>query len=61
MFFLQGTRDALAEMSLMEKVCSGLSSATLEKFEGADHSFRVSKSVITSELVASTIDWMDRI
>jgi uncharacterized protein len=42
MLFLQGTRDALAELSLLEPVVQGLgSSASLHVVEGADHSFRV--------------------
>jgi uncharacterized protein len=44
MLFLQGTRDALAELDLLTPICSGLPLATLEVAEGADHSFHVSKS-----------------
>ena len=45
MLFLQGTRDALAELNLLEPVVEGLSSrATLHLLEGADHSFHVLKS-----------------
>jgi uncharacterized protein len=45
MLFLQGTRDALAELSLLEPVVKGLGSrATLHLAEGADHSFHVLKS-----------------
>ena len=45
MLFLQGTRDALAELSLLEPVINGLGSrATLHLLEGADHSFHVLKS-----------------
>jgi uncharacterized protein len=45
MLFLQGTRDALAELSLLEPVVKGLGSrATLRLLEGADHSFHVLKS-----------------
>jgi predicted alpha/beta-hydrolase family hydrolase len=58
MLFLQGTRDALADMALMEKTCSSLPSARLVKLEGADHSFKVSKEVITPALIAETITWM---
>jgi predicted alpha/beta-hydrolase family hydrolase len=58
MLFLQGTRDALADMALMEKTCSTLPSAKLVKFEGADHSFKVSKAVIIPSLVDETIKWM---
>ncbi len=42
MLFLQGTRDNLAELSLLEPVVRGLGrSATLHPVEGADHSFHV--------------------
>lgn len=42
MLFLQGTRDELADLSLLEPVCRKLGSrATLELFPDADHSFHV--------------------
>ena len=42
MLFLQGTRDALAELDQLEPVCKALGSrATLRLFEHADHSFHV--------------------
>ena len=45
MLFLQGTRDALAELSLLEPVVKSLGSrATLHLVDGADHSFHVLKS-----------------
>jgi predicted alpha/beta-hydrolase family hydrolase len=45
MLFLQGTRDALAELSLLESVVKGLGSrATLYPVQAADHSFHVLKS-----------------
>lgn len=45
MLFLQGTRDALAELGLLEPVVNGLGSrATLQLLDGADHSFHVLKS-----------------
>jgi predicted alpha/beta-hydrolase family hydrolase len=45
MLFLQGTRDALAELSLLHPVVRSLGSlATLHLLEGADHSFHVLKS-----------------
>ncbi len=40
MLFIQGTRDTLAEWSLIEKVTKELPSATLIKLDGADHSFK---------------------
>jgi predicted alpha/beta-hydrolase family hydrolase len=43
--FLQGTRDSLAELSLLKPVAKGLGRlATLHLAEGADHSFHVLKS-----------------
>jgi hypothetical protein len=42
MLFLQGTRDALADLSELEPVCQSLGSrATLKLFDDADHSFHV--------------------
>jgi predicted alpha/beta-hydrolase family hydrolase len=42
MLFLQGTRDNLAELSLLEPVVKSLGpSASLHRVEGADHSFHV--------------------
>jgi predicted alpha/beta-hydrolase family hydrolase len=57
MLFLQGTRDALAELSLIKQVTASLSSATLKLFEGADHSFKVGKKEIISDLAANTSSW----
>jgi len=39
MLFLQGTRDKLAELSLLEPLCARLAKATLHVVDGADHSF----------------------
>ena len=42
MLFLQGTRDALADLALLRPVTEGIgATATLAIFEGADHSFHV--------------------
>jgi hypothetical protein len=41
MLFVQGERDALAPLPLIEKVVAGLRSATLEVVADADHGFRV--------------------
>jgi predicted alpha/beta-hydrolase family hydrolase len=44
MLFLQGTRDALADLDRISSVAHGLGSrATLKVIEGADHSFHVLK------------------
>ena len=45
MLFLQGTRDTLAELTLLRPVCAKLGArATLQIIETADHSFHVLKS-----------------
>jgi len=42
MLFLQGTRDQLASLELLQPVCDQLGTrATLKLFQGADHSFHV--------------------
>jgi uncharacterized protein len=41
MLFVQGTRDTLADQSLLRPLVESLPSATLEAIEGADHSFHV--------------------
>ena len=44
MLFLQGTRDDLADLTLLEPACKKLGSrATLHIVEGGDHSFKVLK------------------
>jgi predicted alpha/beta-hydrolase family hydrolase len=58
MLFLQGTRDALAELSLIEQVTRSLPTATLKLFEGADHSFKIKKKEIVSDLAANTCSWL---
>lgn len=57
MLFLQGTRDALAEIELISQVCDGLPLATLKKFEGADHSFKAGKHDLTVPLAESIHQW----
>jgi hypothetical protein len=45
MLFLQGTRDALADLTLLKPICKKLGKqATLSIIDGADHSFHVPKS-----------------
>lgn len=58
MLFLQGTRDTLADLKLLQKVMKGLPSATLMTFEGADHSFKISKKQIIDVLAAMTGEWI---
>jgi predicted alpha/beta-hydrolase family hydrolase len=64
MLFLQGTRDELAEMSLLEPLVRKLGTrATLQLFEGADHSFHVparsgrTDAMVLGDAVAALADW----
>ena len=58
MLFLQGTRDDLADLSLLEPVLAALPQATLHVVEGADHSFRARKGHdVIGELVEAFISW----
>jgi predicted alpha/beta-hydrolase family hydrolase len=66
MLFLQGTRDALAELSLLEPVVKGLGrKATLHLVKEADHSFHVLKSSgrndrdVLAEILDAFAAWAD--
>ena len=66
MLFLQGTRDALADLSLLKPVVKSLGSkATLHLAEGADHSFHVLKSSgrndreVLAEILDAFTAWVD--
>ncbi|MGN6532406.1 MAG: alpha/beta hydrolase family protein [Ginsengibacter sp.] len=61
MLFLQGTRDALAQLDLIELVCSSLPKATLIKIEGADHSFKAGKINTTEILSKATNNWVGKL
>ncbi|MEQ8303347.1 MAG: dienelactone hydrolase family protein [Cyclobacteriaceae bacterium] len=58
MLFLQGTKDKLANISMIKKVTKELNDATLVSFENADHSFKVSKQHIVPDLVREAASWM---
>ena len=65
MLFLQGSRDALAELPLLRPVVEQLRTrATLRVFEGADHSFHVLKSTgtndaqVRAELCGAITSWI---
>ncbi len=65
MLFLQGTRDALADLALLRPVLERLGArATLRVIEGADHSFRVLKrsgrtdEQALDELAAAVPGWL---
>ena len=60
MLFLQGTKDTLADISMIEEVCKSLKKATLVKFEGADHSFKAGKKEIIPLLVEATKKWIEK-
>jgi len=64
--FLQGTRDALADVDLMRKLSERLGSrATLKLFEDADHSFHVpvrtgrKDAEIRSEMLDAVAGWLE--
>lgn len=65
MLFLQGTRDALADPTLIRPLCDRLGArVTLEMFEHADHSFRVprrsggSDEPVLEGLATVAAEWM---
>ncbi len=68
MLFLQGTRDNLADLQLLQPVCRELApNARLHIVEGADHSFHVLKrsgrtdEEVLKELSAGTRAWADEL
>lgn len=68
MLFLQGTRDTLADLTLITRVCDGLGErAALHVVEGADHGFSVLKrsgrtdAEVMDELADTTADWVRRV
>jgi predicted alpha/beta-hydrolase family hydrolase len=68
MLFLQGTRDKLAELELLEPVIQRLGTlATLHVVEGADHSFAMLKrsgrsdSEVLDELADTLARWAERL
>jgi predicted alpha/beta-hydrolase family hydrolase len=67
MLFLQGTRDSFARWDLIEALAARLAPrATLERVEGADHSFHVPRASgrgaaqVEEELVAAAVAWLAR-
>ena len=66
MLFLQGTRDELADLSLLKPLCERLGKrVTLELFTEADHSFHVPARTgkkdpqVRAELLEAAARWMD--
>jgi hypothetical protein len=67
MLFLQGTRDALADIRLLETLVERLGSvATLRLFQDADHSFHVPRRTgrtdaeVRAELLRALASWLER-
>ena len=65
MLFLQGSRDALADLKLLKPLCAGLDGrAELFVVEGGDHSFHMLKrsgrsdNEVLDEVAAKTASWM---
>lgn len=68
LLFLQGNRDALADLDLLSKVLRQHGDrATLETFEDADHAFHVRKSsgstddMVVRALAERAAEWMRRV
>src|SRR4051812_6727358 len=68
MLFLQGTRDSLAELNLLEPVVKRLGpSPSLHRVEGADHSFHVlarsgrNDREVMSEILDAFAAWIEAI
>ncbi len=68
MLFLQGTRDALADLALLRPVVERLGGrATLTLLDGADHSFRVparsgrNNAEVLGEALDALAAWMERV
>jgi uncharacterized protein len=68
MLFIQGTRDELAKLSLLEPLVEQLGArATLHLLEGADHSFHVlarsgrKDPQVRAEALQAMSEWMDRV
>jgi predicted alpha/beta-hydrolase family hydrolase len=66
MLFVQGTRDELADLSLLEPITQRLGErATLKRIEGGDHSFHVlarsgrKDAEVMKELVQAIAAWTD--
>lgn len=59
--FLQGTRDAFADMVLLKSVCKKLPSSTLVTFDQADHSFKAGKDNLIPKIAAVAAEWMGEV
>jgi len=67
MLFLQGTKDALADVALIEPLIASLQRATLHLVADADHSFHVPKrsgrndAQVMDDILDTMADWTARI
>jgi hypothetical protein len=68
MLFIQGTRDKLAEPTLLRQVCNRLRSrATSRLIDGADHGFHVpvrsgrTDQDVVAEIALSIAQWAERL
>ena len=67
MLFLQGTRDELADLSLLNPIVEKLPRAVLRVIEGADHSFHVLRrsgrtdEEVIAELASAIAEWGSRL
>ncbi len=68
MLFIQGTRDALADLALIQRVCWHLGpSCTLHQVDEADHGFGVRKrsgrtgAEVRTEVLDTVSDWLERV
>jgi len=67
MLFLQGTRDALAELDQLTPVCQALSRATLKLLDDADHSFHVpartgrKDTEVMAQMLDTAAEWIDSV
>ena len=68
MLFLQGTRDALANLQELKPLCEALGArAILKEFPGADHSFHVpvrsgqTDAQVQIELLDTLAAWIESV
>lgn len=68
MLFLQGTRDDLADLTLLEPIVDKLgATATMKRIEGADHSFHVlarsgrKDREVMEELADTIASWAEKL
>jgi len=68
MLFVQGTRDEMADVSLIESTIEAMRGiATLQRVRDGDHSFRVraasgrSQPQVFDEVLDAIDDWLDRL